>query len=120
MPNASAARKTRPAPSRGPLGRAVDSAGSLGTIAATVASLDRDRLHHAVHEVRLAVLGIGKEAEQDVIAWCQINGELAALALVHGGQSAQEARRRRTLLTALFPRRQVGHRLARRELRERE
>src|SRR2546425_2575853 len=95
--------------------RLVEVAASTTSITFTVLGYS-DLLRHPVHQVRLAVLRVGPEAQEEVVPGLEGRRELRVRTGVEGRHTPQPAPRgQRTLLTALLPRDEVLQRLSRRE-----
>src|SRR6266853_4144650 len=78
-----------------------------------------DLLRHPVHDVRLAVLGVGPEAQEEVAPGREGRCELGVPADIEGRDAPQPlAGRQRALFTPCFPGDEVLQRLARRQSRD--
>src|SRR5258708_6933281 len=96
--------------------RAARRAGRAGSRARGLA--DGDLFDHAVDEVWLAVLGVGPEADHQVVASLERHGERGALAGVDPRDAAQPAiGGQRTLFAAGLPLHDIRRRFSPRELR---
>src|SRR5690606_11367117 len=60
--------------------------------------LHREPLDHPVHEVGLAVLAVRQEADERVLAGCQLYREVVGVALRERGDAADARTRRRPVL----------------------
>src|SRR5207249_10761760 len=78
-----------------------------------------DLLPHPVHQVRLAVLRVGPEAQDQIVPGREGRGELGVPSCIEPRHTTQPpAGGQRALLTALLPGNEVLQRLSRRERRD--